>query len=524
MAAEPIVVKGKPVLLRVKEGGTSVTYNRIRADAALEFSVKGPSVLALDIRELRRRRKAKGSPRVSVTALRDRAYRSEAVVKLSDARGRGGRAARGLFYSAKLSRQLRVPPGQHDYVLTLRAEQREGFAVRLLPASREVARLMLGPEEALLEAVASAGTPQMPLLAAPPPAAPAAPTTPAMDNSATHPTTPEVAVGTAPVQSPTSAPIEAAAVSGRQTRLNALGVSESTADDASSAAVAGAAGPVPVTEIASSDDSVAGATRALADAVAKGFAAKGAPAAFYRVAVPYFEELGEEAQQNNLGRLLAELLAVELSQRQPFVVVERERLDQIMREHRLKGLGLIDEQTASEFGKVLGAQSLISGTVAEAGPQYLVAVRQVDVESGAVLVSGQVGIDRAGLVALSSEAVVLRSKAGAVFRSALVPGWGQFYNGDTSKGALFFGAGAGTMSSALGFYIAGVKARARYQKNRAGTVDQRALANRHFSTTNYLLMAYGALWALNLLDGYFGGRESTSVQVAPRATGVQVRF
>ena len=120
-------------------------------------------------------------------------------------------------------------------------------------------------------------------------------------------------------------------------------------------------------------------------------------------------------------KALPEILSAELAKKEAFVVVERERLDQVMREHRLKGLGVIDDDTAAEFGRVLGAQSLVSGTVGEAGPSFIVTVKQVEVETGRVLVSGKVEIERAGLIALSSDAVVKRSVMGAAIRSAILP-------------------------------------------------------------------------------------------------------
>lgn len=281
------------------------------------------------------------------------------------------------------------------------------------------------------------------------------------------------------------------------------------------------AGPV---EIAQGDGTVNGAMSALADGVAKGFAALGREVPFHRIAVPYFEEAGEAAASQHVGRLVAELLSVELAERRPFVIVERERLKQVMREHRLAGLGIVDESTAAAFGKVLGAQSLISGTVSEAGPKYVVTVRQVEVESGRVLVSGKVEMDRAGLVALSSEAVVLRSRTGALFRSVVVPGWGQFYNREPVKGTLFLAGGLGTAGAAAGFFLASLGAKSDYESNTAEHVGQREVANDRVRVANVLLIAYGVVWAANLVDAYLSGSDSTTVELTASGTGVAFSF
>lgn len=265
--------------------------------------------------------------------------------------------------------------------------------------------------------------------------------------------------------------------------------------------------------VASADGTVTASTKALADAVSEGYEKLGLAEPFHRIAVPYFKELGDSASENHLGQLMAELLSVELSQREPFVLVERERLDQIMREHRLKDLGVVDEKSAAQFGRVLGAQSLISGTVAEAGSKYVVTVRQVEVETGKILVAGNIEMERGGLIALSSDAVVTRSKVGALFRSALVPGWGQFYNQELWKAATFAGAGIGTAGSALGFYVSSLSARSKYEKDKPKTVKQRKLANDRIQTANILLWSYAAIWAVNMLDAYFNGLDTTAVEL-----------
>lgn len=274
----------------------------------------------------------------------------------------------------------------------------------------------------------------------------------------------------------------------------------------------------------SGDGSVAGGAKALAKAVVAGYGKVNQGATFHRIAVPYFKEVGKEVSEHSLGRVVAELLTVNLSQKKPFVVVERERLDQIMREHRLSDLGVVDDGTAAEMGRILGAESLVSGAVSAVGPNYIVTVRQVDVTSGRVLNSAQVQFERSGLVALSADAVVLRSKTGAAFRSALVPGWGQFYNREPAKGVLFTAAGLGALGTAATYYLRAQSAFADYKTGTAETVGQREIANDYVKTANISLIAFGAVWLLNVLDATISGVDSTSIELQPTADGVAVRF
>ena len=117
----------------------------------------------------------------------------------------------------------------------------------------------------------------------------------------------------------------------------------------------------------STDGSLGSASKALTDELLKGYRSLARKELFHRVAVPYFSENGASVVENKLGRVMAELLSVELAKNKPFVVVERERLDQVMKEYRLADLGIVDADSVAQFGKVMGAQTIISGSVSEAG-------------------------------------------------------------------------------------------------------------------------------------------------------------
>jgi TolB-like protein len=268
-----------------------------------------------------------------------------------------------------------------------------------------------------------------------------------------------------------------------------------------------------------SDGTVAGGARALAEAIARSFRETGRQPAFHRVAISAFAELGSDAADHKLGRVLAELISVELSQRPPFVVVERDHLEQIMREHRLADLGVVDASTAAQFGKILGAESLVSGTVSALGATYVVTIKQVDVETGRLLVAGKVSFAAAGLVALSEDAVVLRSRTDALFRSAVVPGWGQLYNREPVKGVAFLVAAAGALGTAGAFYIAANSAHSSYQQNTPDVVGDLQTANDRIAVANACLIGLGVVWVINLADAYLSGEDATSVEIPESFSG-----
>ncbi len=65
------------------------------------------------------------------------------------------------------------------------------------------------------------------------------------------------------------------------------------------------------------------------------------------------------------GQEIADLLTSELFKSGKFEVLERANLDKIMKEHSINLSGAVDEKTAAEMGKLIGASTLILGNVSQ---------------------------------------------------------------------------------------------------------------------------------------------------------------
>ncbi len=278
--------------------------------------------------------------------------------------------------------------------------------------------------------------------------------------------------------------------------------------------------PVPKPSV-DTESSVGGLTaRTVSDAVAelarglaRGFRASGNKDKFHRIAIPHFEESDAMAKEQHLGRLVGELMQVELAQIDPFLVVERAGIDRLMRENVLAQMGVLDEATVAEMGKMLGAESVVLGSVTSAGPSYVVTARLVDVASAKTVSSARAKVDKASMIALSSDSVVIRSSSGAVFRSALIPGWGQFYNQAPVKGSVLSVVGLGTLGAAVTSMALGQMAYSDYSNNTAETVPRLEVANEHRVRGNLLLGAFALTWVTSVLDAWINGSDGISVEL-----------
>lgn len=273
------------------------------------------------------------------------------------------------------------------------------------------------------------------------------------------------------------------------------------------------------------------AIRKLSDALAAGFRRLPGNSRYERLAVLPFTETGPESKKRELGAVVTAELATNLRRDHGLLLVERAQLTPVLGEMRLGAMGLVDPKDAPRIGKLADAQALVVGSVADAGDRFLVNARIVATETAESLANASEAVSAATLVALSSEAVVLRSRGDAVYRSLLLPGWGQAYNRQPVKGIVIGGLEATALAGALAFHLAGAAAerddRSRTTAAQLGSdpvaeaVALRARAERDYSWRNGLLSAAGGLWALNVIDAYVfgvdGEKLAGQVVVAPTA-------
>lgn len=177
-------------------------------------------------------------------------------------------------------------------------------------------------------------------------------------------------------------------------------------------------------------------------------------AGFDRVAVLPFREVGAAAKAKELGAVTAELVRTQLVSEHALPVTEQSAtpLEEAVFARALSE-GLAPE-AATHLATELGAPGVVLGSVTEVGDSFVLHVRLVDLRSGAIVGSTYVKVRRADLIALADDAVVKKTRIGAVYH-ALAPGGGQFYNGHGHywKGAVIGGGTLGGAAAATTFFL-----------------------------------------------------------------------
>lgn len=242
---------------------------------------------------------------------------------------------------------------------------------------------------------------------------------------------------------------------------------------------------------------------------------------YLRFAVLPFEALDPRSKEQGLGLVIADEIASTLARDHRIPLVERAHLKAVLDEMALQQTGITDDARAVKLGEIANADMLIVGQVGLLGDSYQINARLLEVATAHVDGTATATLPAADLVALSSNAVVLRSKGDAAFRSLVLPGWGQHYNKEDTKGWVFTGVTGTLLLVGLGLETGGLLTHMLYyvpyqpaDEGFASSGDpsfQRNLQDRYnlamtqFIAGHITLGATAVVWAYNVLDAYMSG-------------------
>lgn len=98
-------------------------------------------------------------------------------------------------------------------------------------------------------------------------------------------------------------------------------------------------------------------------------------------AVVPFEARGVDTQD---ALVLSDRFRSELAACGSHRIVERERMDEILREQGLQQAGCTSTECVVETGRILGVRRIVAGSVAHLGSTWSVSAREIDVETGEI--------------------------------------------------------------------------------------------------------------------------------------------
>jgi TolB-like protein len=106
-----------------------------------------------------------------------------------------------------------------------------------------------------------------------------------------------------------------------------------------------------------------------------------------RIAIVYFDNTSGEKTLDKLKKGLAGMLITDLSNINMLDIIERERLEEIIKEQKLSKSKGFDISTAAKVGKLLGAEIILTGAYFEMFGAFRIDARFIDVKTGQILKS-----------------------------------------------------------------------------------------------------------------------------------------
>ena len=100
------------------------------------------------------------------------------------------------------------------------------------------------------------------------------------------------------------------------------------------------------------------------------------------VAVVDFQLIG--GVSHTWGEGFTEVFRTQLAEQKDYKVVERAQLQKVLEEQELSSSTLVDENSAAKFGKILGANYVVTGSVISQETGNIINVRFINVEKGTV--------------------------------------------------------------------------------------------------------------------------------------------
>jgi hypothetical protein len=99
----------------------------------------------------------------------------------------------------------------------------------------------------------------------------------------------------------------------------------------------------------------------------------------------------------DINEFLTAKVAETLKDKGGFQIIERERLLLALEELHLGSSAITDEASRLEVGKILGAQMMVFGGYQQIGEQFRIDLRMIEVQSGAVIRTGEKTVQTADI-------------------------------------------------------------------------------------------------------------------------------
>jgi hypothetical protein len=224
--------------------------------------------------------------------------------------------------------------------------------------------------------------------------------------------------------------------------------------------------------------------------------------------------LDADSRAAQVGPITAEMLTTRAVQLGNTKVAEQAQVNRVMQELEMSSLGLTGERDMSKAGLILGVDYVVAGTARAEGSETVLTFTKVETATGHTVAVWESRIPAVAAQAYLGDRVEKRSRYDSLWRSLVMPGWGQFYNEQQIRGGVYLASAFALVG--LTAYQSGRFSSASEDYNNATSENESATAYARAASMRsqaYILIGVTAgFWVFNGVDAYFGGKDETVVR------------
>jgi hypothetical protein len=238
----------------------------------------------------------------------------------------------------------------------------------------------------------------------------------------------------------------------------------------------------------------------------------------HRIAILPFLALDDDAKQGHVGPVSQAVMTNRLSKRTGIVQTDSLLLERTIAPLQRDDMGRFDLNEARAAGVSVGADTLIIGTASTNGNGYTVDTRAIDVQTGKRLGVVSQEFEHGAFHDYANRVRLERTYGGTLLRSAALPGWGQLYQGEAGRGAVYMTIFSAALLAGLTSAYLGSAAESTYRSSdKLEDVALREDANDFYSNANTFFLGSGMVWLTAMIDSVFTG--DTQVILDPELYG-----
>lgn len=190
-------------------------------------------------------------------------------------------------------------------------------------------------------------------------------------------------------------------------------------------------------------------------------------------------------------------------------IVDRKELEKVIKEIQLQLEVGVEQQEIKDLGSMAGADYLQMGNVTQFEDSYFVNIKVINVATGESIYADSLSFKSKEFTSVKNLKDFFPEQkypVSALFRSALVPGWGQFYNDKPVKGGIFLGLHIALVATTVTFACLPWedKSKSRDPKEMQEALDKGKF-NKYFFVGS--VSALGVNMIVSMIDAYVDAKK-----------------